>query len=218
MCNNAKTKAEVLEISQRWNRSMQRWRRKLDFNQEASRWFRSRKDKLAAIKSRFTRELRQLENMKKAETNELFPQIVVSNFAPPEDRPDLNAAISAALVSYIVQTSPADYPFSTGYGDFIESTRSEKSSSKDWNLQGLRGTEAIQVSSHRGPPTDRPPDKPPPKVSVFAGCSQERANTLCIRRLASLCRSSRCLRGVKSSLAANAIMGSQSIIQLTALM
>jgi hypothetical protein len=29
-------------------------------------------------------------------------------------------------------------------GDFIESTRSEKSGSKDWNLLGLRGTEGIQ--------------------------------------------------------------------------
>jgi hypothetical protein len=112
-----------------------------------------------------------------------------------------------ALKCYPVQTSPADCPSSKGYGDSSESTRSEKSGSKDWNLHGLRGTEAIQVSSHRGPPTDRPPDKPPPKVGVFAGCSQERANTLRIRRLASLCRSSRCLRGLKSSLAANANYG-----------
>jgi hypothetical protein len=37
---------------------------------------------------------------------------------------------------------PVDCPFLRGYGDDlnIESTRSEKSGSKDWNLLGLRGT------------------------------------------------------------------------------
>jgi hypothetical protein len=35
----------------------------------------------------------------------------------------------------------------------------------------------VQVSSHRGPPTHRPPDRPDRGRSVSGGCSQERANT-----------------------------------------
>jgi hypothetical protein len=106
---------------------------------------------------------------------------------------------------------PRIAPFS-GYGDdlFIESTRSEKSGSKDWNLLGLRGAQAVQVSSHRGPPTDRPPDKPL-GVSVFAGCSEERPNTCRFHQLASFTRSSHCSSGNVSSLADNANLGSHAI-------
>jgi hypothetical protein len=168
-CNNARTESEVKEISQKWERTIKRWQRTSDFNRDALRWFRSREDRLAAIKTRFTRELRYLKNMRKAEPNELFPQEVASSMVPTVAQPDWSAAIATALKSYSVQTSPVDCPFSKAHGDSFESTRSEKSGSKDWNLHGLRGTEAIQVSSHRGPPTDRPPDKPPPEVGVFAG-------------------------------------------------
>jgi hypothetical protein len=85
------------------------------------------------------------------------------------------------------------------------STRLEKSGSKDWNLLGLRGTEAIQVSSHRGPPTDRPPDIPPPAVGVFAGHQQERAGTRHLCQLAFFSRSVHCLSGLTSARAANAL-------------
>jgi hypothetical protein len=126
-----------------------------------------------------------------------------------EEISDLNQEIASALASHTVPTSPADCPLLRGYGDGlnIESTRSEKSGSKDWNLLGLRGTEAIQVSSHRGPPTDRPPDKPPVETSVFAGCSEERPNTRRTNQLASCSRSSHCSSGNVSSLAVNAVYG-----------
>jgi hypothetical protein len=133
-----------------------------------------------------------------------------SHRGPPTDRPPDKPPPD--------ETSPADRPFMKGYGDYSENTRSEKSRSKDWDLLGSRGTKAIQMSSHRGPPTDRPPDKPPPDRSVLAGCSQERANThrTSSRQALSL-RSSSCLRGIVSSLAANAILGSHiAIIQRAA--
>jgi DNA-binding TFAR19-related protein (PDSD5 family) len=218
--NKIRTQSEIHEISQKLERIKKSWQRTSEFNRDALRWFRLRKDKLAAIKTRFTRELRHLKNMQKAETNVLFPHEVASNIVPTEAQSDWKAAIETALKSYSIQTSPVDCPFSKGYGDTIESTRSEKSGSKDWSLHGLRGTEAIQMSSHRGPPTDRPPDKPPPAVSALAGCSQERANThRTFSRLAFLCRSSRCMSGNVSSPAATAILGSHiAIFQRAALM
>jgi hypothetical protein len=66
--------------------------------------------------------------------------------------------------------------------------RSEKSGVSSWSLLGIRGLEAVQVSSHRGPPTDRPPDIPPGKVGVFAGCLLERAGTPSVSQLASFSR------------------------------
>jgi hypothetical protein len=113
-----------------------------------------------------------------------------------------------------VLASPADCPFLRGYGDDlnIESTRPEKSVSKDWNLLGLRGTEAIQVSSHRGPPTDRPPDKPV-ETSVFAGCSEERPNTRRTYQLASFACRPLCLSGKVAPYADNAILGCHAIKQ-----
>jgi hypothetical protein len=70
------------------------------------------------------------------------------------------------------------------------------------------------VSSHRGPPTNRPPDKPPQEVGVFTGCLQERASTRrhrCQRALFS--RSSHCSSGLTSPRAVNAYLGSRAIEQ-----
>jgi hypothetical protein len=57
----------------------------------------------------------------------------------------------------------------TGYGGPYESTRTEKTSECSRNLLGIRGLEAVQVSSHRGPPTDRPPDIPCNALGVLRG-------------------------------------------------
>jgi hypothetical protein len=135
----------------------------------------------------------------------LFPPTVFSEVDGPAD---LNEAIAFALASHSVKTSPADCPSSKGYGDLVESTRSEKSGSKDWNLLGIRGLEAVQVSSPRGPPTDRPPE-----VSVFAGCLQETAATRHLSQLASFSRGSICSSGNASPLADNAILGIRAIEQ-----
>jgi hypothetical protein len=62
------------------------------------------------------------------------------------------------------------------------------------NMLGVKGVDAVQVSSHRGPATDRRPDPPHGAVSVFGGCSLERANSL---------------SGKSTPFAANAIYGVQ---------
>jgi hypothetical protein len=174
------------------------------FNYQAFRWLRpgprSGSARLAEIKARFTRDLRKIEKLQAVEARELFPPSEKVDISVQTDtnvqpaRPDLNQEISVALANHSVQTSPADCPSLRDYGVFIESTRSEKSITGDRILLGLRGSEAVQVSSHRGPPTDRPPDKPV-ETSVFAGCSEERPNARRTYQLASFARSSHCLSG-----------------------
>jgi hypothetical protein len=170
-----KLEQDVRRISDSWFRMDAEKKMQAKFNVDAARWFRARDSKLAAIRSRFTWEWKNLRGLQTVESKELFPFTAVSrsDCGTQVDRPDLSQAIASALASRTVPASPADCPFFRGYGHDlkIEGTRSEKSGSKDWNLLGLRGAGAIQVSSHRGPPTDRPPDKPPPAVSVVAGCS-----------------------------------------------
>jgi hypothetical protein len=173
-----KVEERVQKISKAWNQMDTEKKMQARFNLNAFRWLRTRDSKRAMIKDRFSRELKELRKPQEVESRDLFPPTEALDVDfPVQARPDLNQAIASALADHAVLTSPADCSFSRGYGDVpkSESTRSEKSGSKDWNLLGLRGAEAIQVSSHRGPPTDRPPDKPV-ETSVFAGCSEERPN------------------------------------------
>jgi hypothetical protein len=81
----------------------------------------------------------------------------------------------------------------TGKYDFAKSSQSMTHQNK----AGI----ALQYDSSK-------PDKPPStKVGVYAGSSQERANTLRFHQLASCVRSSHCSSGNVSSLAANASYG-----------
>jgi hypothetical protein len=65
----------------------------------------------------------------------------------------------------------------------------------------------VQVSSHRGTPTDRPPDRPCTCIGVVRGCLQERAGTRHIIQLASFARAGHSLRGNVTPFAANAKIG-----------
>jgi hypothetical protein len=66
-------------------------------------------------------------------------------------------------------------------------------------LVGLRA-DPEQVSARRGPPTDRPPDKPPPCEGASRGCLQERAGTRHVSQLASFTRGPYSLSGNATSL------------------
>jgi hypothetical protein len=97
-----------------------------------------------------------------------------------------------ALSRNISAQFPVDCPFLRGYGDLVESTRSEMSVGRGRNLLGERSLEGVQLSSHRGPHTDRPPDKPPPWKGASRGCLSERAGTRHLTQLASFTRGSYC--------------------------
>jgi hypothetical protein len=177
-------------------------------------WMSKAGNSLKAIKLEAQSELSKMEKLQTAEFNELFPpsdeDLIESS---DQEHEDLNTEIAQAIARHSVRSSPADFPRSEGYGDYIESTRSEKSGSSSWSLLGIRELEAVQVSSHRGPPTDRPPDKPPPTLGVFAGCSKERSSTQRTCQLALFARTSHCSSSNVTPLAANAILGSHAIGQ-----
>jgi hypothetical protein len=74
----------------------------------------------------------------------------------------------------------------------------------------------LTLNSHARTPTDRHPDIPRNTLDVFAGCSQERANTQRTYRLASCLHGSYCSSGNASPLADNAILGIRAIEQFRA--
>jgi hypothetical protein len=89
---------------------------------------RTRDTKLAAIKARFSRELRELKKLQEVESRDLFPPTDVSGAdLLVQARPDLNQAIAFALASHAVPASLADCLFSRGSmdGQNIETIRSE---------------------------------------------------------------------------------------------
>jgi hypothetical protein len=68
--------------------------------------------------------------------------------------------------------------------------------------------QSLTYEYHKGGPTSKGGSGSFRRIKrALAGCSGERPNTRRTFRLAFLCRSSRCLRGEKISLAANAIYG-----------
>jgi hypothetical protein len=222
-CCRFQTEQDVKAITKLWEKRALRARESIAFIREARVWLDIKDEKLNEIKTRFSRELQRLRNMQQIELAERqvpgklesSSQAVLPESKTHTNQSNLTSAFAKVLEFHSEKASPADCPFLRGYGDVrnIESTRSEKSGSKDWNLLGLRGTEAIQVSSHRGPPTDRPPDIPTVETNGFAGCSEERPNTRHFHQLASFARSSHCLSGNASPLAANAFMGIRAIEQ-----
>jgi hypothetical protein len=62
-------------------------------------------------------------------------------------------------------------------GEVFECTPDARNGTVAKNPLGVHGVDAVQVSSHRGPPTDRPPDRPCIGKGVVRGCLQERAGT-----------------------------------------
>jgi hypothetical protein len=184
---------DVRAITLKWSSWKKDWERELAFYRECTNWMRSANSKLNLIRSQARQELKKMEKVQEREFNELFPPTIETE-ADPEPE-ELNEAIAVALANHALKQSPADCPSPKGYGDSVESTQSEKNVANSRNLLGIRGLEAVQVSSHRGPPTDRPPDKPPPCKGASRGCPLERAGTRHAGQLASFSRSSHCSSG-----------------------
>jgi hypothetical protein len=115
--------------------------------------------------------LKRIEKPQALEFNELFPPTDDSETDELEDEPeDLNMAIASALVSRALPKSPVDYPSLRGYGDFVESTQLEKIGLDNRNLLDIRGLEAVQESSHRGPAGFHQPRQiAPVHYGVFTG-------------------------------------------------
>jgi hypothetical protein len=185
---------EVQYITQVWEARKKNWEKELTFYRECTDWVANAGPKLRAIRAQAQSELKRIEKWQALEDQELFSLTEVPE--DDSDEPvDLNQAIANALASHAIKQSPADYLSLRGYGDSFESTHLEKIGERSRNLLGLRGIDAVQVSSHRGPPTDRPHDKPPPWKGASRGYLSERAETRHFTQLASFSRGLNCSSG-----------------------
>jgi hypothetical protein len=207
------TQWAITNITRACEQRKEELNKELIFIQECKEWMKIYPAKLRTMQSQARRDLRKIEKLRELELNELFdvtedPEVDLEEQDGPTD---LNEAIAIALANHAVPKSPADCPPLEGYGDSAESPRSEKNFGIILNLLAIRGIEAVQVSSHRGTPTDRLPDKPR-EVGVFAGCLLERAGTR-LSQLASFSRGFNCSSGNAYPLADNAIMGIRAIEQ-----
>jgi hypothetical protein len=146
---------------------------------------RFRDKELEGIRSDAAKKLKEINEKQEREYQRLYQ--IAEEQAQNEDIP-----FADILANHLTRSSSADCSSLKGYGDNLglESTRLEKSGVSSWDLLGIRGLEAVQVSSHRGLPTDRPPDKPPPCKGASRGCLQERASTRHDSQLASSSRGS----------------------------
>jgi hypothetical protein len=122
---------------------------------------------LEAAKNRAIKKLAKLESMQAKDYLELFPPTCIQ--PEPVPVPDLNAEIMKALTALRSEHSPAEQvSLLETNGEFHEDVTSAFSKGiNSKNPLGVRGVDAVQVSSRRGPPTDRPPDPPPRVVSVW---------------------------------------------------
>jgi hypothetical protein len=124
--HSAATERKVAAVTCDLESMKKGWKNELAFYKECIAWVRVAASKRKQIKLVFTQELKRIEKLQESEFNELF-QPTDDSETGLEVQEDLNTAIATALASHSVRTSPADCPFSRGYGDLIENTRLEKS-------------------------------------------------------------------------------------------
>jgi hypothetical protein len=125
-------------------------RETLTFYKKCLSWMRGRDKSLERIRSKAANELKKIGEKQEREYQRLFAtaeeeQVQIEEFS-----------FANILANHLIRSSPADFSSLKGYGDNLDLERAqlEKIGSVGRNLLGIRGLEAVQVSSHRGPPTD----------------------------------------------------------------
>jgi hypothetical protein len=170
---------------------------------ERFRWQIQEAGHLEELRNIAAKKLARIEALQAKECHELFP--LACSKPEPAKRPDLNAAILNALVERRAPASPENQVSQKETnGESFESTLGTRDGRIAKNPLGVRGVDAVQVSSHRGPPTDRPPDRPDAGLGVVRGCLQERADTPCSNQLASFSCLDHSMSGKATPFAANA--------------
>jgi hypothetical protein len=176
-------------------------------------WQRFAKADLREIKDRAAKKLAKIEANQAKEYQELFPS-TCSRIEIAQQRrvPVVHQGISTELLQgWSVQSDvhPEVMKLLPFQKTTVQGVRTKRGC---WRFPlGRRGLDMVQVSCHRGPPTDRPPDKPPPVGILLStspagvkpppckgasrGCLQERAGARHVSQLASFTRGSYGLSG-----------------------
>jgi hypothetical protein len=171
--------------------------------QKRLHWQVHEEGELKCIKKKAAKELAKIEAKHAKEYLELFPPTCtkIDSGSDPIVTPNLNAAIMNALSELRADSSPTDpAPQKVANAEVNESIMNTRNDIVAKNPLGIRGVDAVQVSSHRGPPTDRPPDRPCIGKGVVRGCLQERAGTRHVSQPAFFARVGHSLSGNASPL------------------
>jgi hypothetical protein len=193
------------------NETLRAIRREFDFLWNCATWLRQEERTWKNLISSARVELSKIVRLQEREHQRLYPS--TGEEEQIEDEESLADKLRGILEENISAQSPVDRSSFKGYVDVSEGAHQETQGVSSRSLLGVRGSEAVQVSSHRGPPTDIPPDKPPPWKGASRGYLLERAGTRHVSQLVSFTRSSYCSSGNAYPLADNAIMGSRAIEQ-----
>jgi hypothetical protein len=139
-------------------------------------WLNQADNLLEGIKYRAAKKLAEINAKQAKEYQELFQP--TCSQPDPEPEPDLNIEIMQELAKFQVERSSVDqFAFGETHEEVYDATSAFSKGPMAKNPLGPRGVDAVQVSSHRGPPTDRPPDRPDRGRSVYGGCPLESAST-----------------------------------------
>jgi hypothetical protein len=115
-------KSDKEKISERWIRMDAEKMMIREQDQKALNWYTIKKPTLDSIKSRLTRDYKELSSLQEVDRRDLFPAAEKINISVQcnIDHQDLNQEILSALADHSSLTSPADRSSLRGYGDGIE--------------------------------------------------------------------------------------------------
>jgi hypothetical protein len=163
-------------------------------------WQRPEEADLKDIKNRAAKKLAKIGAKQAKEYQELFPPTWIKIDPKPIVTPDLNAAITKTLSGRRADDTSANQVSQRETdGEVFVSTLETRKGTVAKNPLGAPRVNAVQVSIHRVPATDRPPDRPCIGKGVARGCLQERAGTRHFIQLVSFAR-------VRYSLSGNATL------------
>jgi hypothetical protein len=146
---------------------------------------KSSKGRLGTIYAKATNKRTNIQRLQAKEYGELFP--------PTSQKFDRTWRMTHWLDRSPHTGLQADREWFTIWAKGVQGARSGQG---NWRiLQDGPKVDPTQLSARRGPPTDRPPDKPPPWKGASRRCLLERAGTRHVSQLASFTRGSYCLSG-----------------------
>jgi hypothetical protein len=161
------------------------------FYRKCSFWERSSSGYLMTIRAKAKRIFWEIEKLQAKEYRELFPS--TCSMVVSQDR-EQNTQQNIIPSLHREHGSQADaHPDITKRLPFqVEIVQGARSRQGNWRAPKVDPT---QLSTRRGPPTDRSPDKPPPWKGAPRGCLQEMAGTRHASQLAFFTRGSYSLSG-----------------------
>jgi hypothetical protein len=154
-------------------------REDLSHAQRSKKWQLQAREKFMSIRTLAKRSLLNIVRQQRREYQKLFP--------PTCKKADTDSPVRQNQCNGVqVKSQEGDRERLPIQGEVVQGTRTSQTECAA--LQDGSKVDPTQLSARRGPPTDRPPDKPPPCKGALRGSLQERAGTRHVSQLASFTR------------------------------